>query len=93
MLCKPYTKKEIKKDAKELLEKSTEFFANNPRRRVANVCVWYGRAIKIRKTHIEEDVNAAAEFAMTFSTEKSKLILGKKEVTNEKERKESKKEK
>lgn len=55
---------EILKDAKELVKKSEEFFTNNPRRRVATVGVWYGRTAKVRKNHIQKDVDAAVSIAL-----------------------------
>lgn len=64
VLYQPIPEAQIRKEAKELLEKSEEFFAANPRRRVATVGVWYGRAAKIRKKHIKVDVDEAVTQAI-----------------------------
>jgi len=56
--------KEIRNGGKDLTKKCEEFFKNNPKRRVANVQVWYQKVVKIRKAQIKEDVAAAVEEAL-----------------------------
>lgn len=58
-LHKRLTEKQIRKDAKDLILQLQEFFVKNPRRRTATTSVWYGAIVKIRKKHIEKDVETA----------------------------------
>ena len=47
--------------AKDVVKQSEEFFAANPKRKTATAQVWYGKVIKIRRNHIQEDVDKAVE--------------------------------
>lgn len=64
VLYQPVPEAQVHEDAKDLVAKSNEFFANNPKRRVARVGVWYGRTAKIRRKHVQEDVDAAVAIAL-----------------------------
>lgn len=52
------TKKELKASAKETIAKVNEWFNNNPRRKVCKAELWYGKVHKIRRDHVEEDIQA-----------------------------------
>ena len=54
----------IKKDGKELVGRVNEFFETNKRRRICNLMAWYGKQIKVRKGHVQEDINAAVKAAL-----------------------------
>ena len=56
---------EIRKDAIEAIEKVNAFFANaSYRKRICRAQLWYGKVVKIRKGHVEADINAAADAAI-----------------------------
>ena len=54
---------EIQASVKSLILRSEDFFAANPKRRVARVGVWYGQEAKIRRKHIAENCQKAADEA------------------------------
>jgi hypothetical protein len=56
--------KEIRKGAKDAIVKITDWFIANPKRRVCNAEFWYGKQTKVRRNHIVEDINKAAEKAL-----------------------------
>jgi len=53
--------KTIRKEAKEVIQKITEWFQNNPKRRVCDAQLWYGRRLKVKRKMIAEQVNGLAE--------------------------------
>lgn len=55
---------EIRKDAATAIGTCKLFFQTNPKRKVANVGVWYGKMVKVRRGHIVEDINAARDAAL-----------------------------
>ena len=61
LIYKRLTKKQLNKLAKDVVKQSEEFFAANPKRKTATAQVWYGKVIKIRRNHIQEDVDKAVE--------------------------------
>ena len=50
---------EIREMGQNVVAQATQFFANNPKRRVARAGVWYGKLIKVRRNHVQEDVDVA----------------------------------
>jgi len=58
------TNKQILKDAKKAVKQIQEWFGQNPNRRICKAELWYGKVAKIRKNHIEADINKAAEVAI-----------------------------
>jgi len=53
----------IRKDAKKVIKQITKWFAWNPSRPTCNAETWYGEQTTIRRGHVTEDVNTAAEAA------------------------------
>ena len=64
IVYKPLSNKELKEMAEKAIKGITKFFKENPRRRICNVELWYGRQVKVRKNHIEEDIQKALEKAL-----------------------------
>ena len=58
----PETK--ICKEAKKAIVDLKKWFLLNPKRRVCRVETWYGKSSKVRKNHIDEDINAAVIIAL-----------------------------
>jgi hypothetical protein len=56
--------KAIRKSAKRSIDGIEEFFKCNPKKKICVAELWYGRTIDVRKGHVAEDVNAAAELAI-----------------------------
>jgi hypothetical protein len=56
--------KELREMAQEVVSKTEAFFANNPKRRVCRVQVWYGKVITIRRKHVQEDIDEAVKLAL-----------------------------
>jgi len=56
--------KQIRKEAKESIQKIEDWFKDNPKRRVCHAQTWYDRMTKVRRKHVTEDVNAAVEEAI-----------------------------
>ena len=48
---------ELDELCRETVTKSEEFFKANPKRKVAYVEIWTGKVVKVRRKHVEEDVN------------------------------------
>lgn len=64
MVYKKIPREVMEKEAVTLKADLTKWFAANPKRRVCNAQVWYGRAVKIRKNTISADVDAAVELCL-----------------------------
>lgn len=55
------SREELEKQAVTLKADLTKWFEANPKRRVCNAQVWYGKRVKIRKGKVSEDVDTAVE--------------------------------
>ena len=55
---------EIRKTAKEAVEKITAWFASNPKRRVCRTSLRYGKIISVKRKTIKEQIWSAAEEAI-----------------------------
>lgn len=71
VLYQPIPAELIRKEAKEAIEKITQWFANNPKRRVCRCELWYGQQLSIKPKTIKEQIESAAQEA----------INGKKKVS------------
>jgi spore coat protein U-like protein len=58
------TKTELKKSIKDCIKQATQFFKDNPSRKVCRVG-WYADTVSIRRNHIKEDVE---KYAKTVET-------------------------
>jgi len=56
--------KQIRKEAATTIKQIEKWFKNNPKRRTCTAELWYGRTKSIRRGHVTEDINAAAEEAL-----------------------------
>ena len=56
--------KEIRKEAKESVTLIEDWFEANPKRKVCNTKVWYGKMVKIHKGKVAEEINRFAEEAI-----------------------------
>lgn len=54
----------IKREGKKAVAGVEKWFADNPKRRVCNAKVWYGKRAKIRKGHVQEDMDKAVAAAV-----------------------------
>ena len=61
---------QIKKDGQDLIKRIGDFFKTNPKRKICNVQVWYGRTLRIKKTTIKEQIHEAVEEALKVKTKK-----------------------
>ena len=64
IIYKKIPTKQIRKEAKKAIQDIENWFKKNPRRRVCNTETWYRKMIKVRKKHVVEDINAAADAAI-----------------------------
>jgi hypothetical protein len=64
ILYNKVSEKTIREEAKDTIERITEWFQAYPRRRVCRAELWYGKMVSVRKKHVEEDINKAAEEAI-----------------------------
>lgn len=55
------SEKELIKTTEDAISRVKTWFAANPRRRICNIQWVYGKMIKVRKNHIDEDINKEAE--------------------------------
>lgn len=58
LLYNKITKKELAKATKYTIKGVKQWFADNPKRRICNVHWVYGETLKVRRNHVEEDVNS-----------------------------------
>ena len=61
------SKEEILKSAEETIQDVQKWFEDNPKRRVCNIELWYGKRGKIKRKTIAEDINKFAEEAINNS--------------------------
>ena len=54
----------IRSDAKDTIEKITQWFKDNPKRKVCRAEVWYGRVVHVKRKTVAEQINAAADKAI-----------------------------
>ena len=80
--------KEIAKGAKETLPKLLEWFEKNPKRKDCDAQTWYGKRVKIRRDHAEEDLLAAAHAAMKDPKLLKSLKMRKSRKTKKSEKSE-----
>lgn len=62
--------KEIRKDAREAIEKVNAWFASN-KKRICRAQLWYGKVVDVRRGHVEEDINTAAKAAIAGGKRKT----------------------
>jgi len=74
VIYKKISAKQIRKEAAKGIVGIEEWFQKNPKRKICNVCMWYGQALKVRRGHVAEDVNAAAE--TTIKNDRGAFIGG-----------------
>ncbi len=64
VVYKRLTEEEIRQDARKVMEDLERWFQENPRRMICHAELWYGRPARIRRQHVEEDVEKAAQAAL-----------------------------
>lgn len=64
VLYKTIPNSTIKREGEKAVAGIEKWFADNPKRRVCNAEVWYGKRAKIRKGHVQEDMDKAVEAAV-----------------------------
>ena len=55
---------EIRKNVEESIPSIERWFQVNPKKKICNARVWYNRDIKIRRGHVRQDMEAAANEAI-----------------------------
>ena len=55
---------EIRADAAKAIVQIGEWFKTNPKRRVCNAQIWYGKTAKIRRKTVAEDITKAMNEAI-----------------------------
>ena len=58
------TEADIRAQIPEGIRKANEFLAKHPDRQECVAGMWYRRQVTVRRGHVEEDINAAAEDAI-----------------------------
>jgi len=61
IVYKKLSESEMRSIADKAIEQITQWFKDNPRRRVCNVGVWYDKVLKIKRKNIADQVNAALD--------------------------------
>lgn len=61
VVYKRLTEKQLRKDAKDAIKQITEWFAENPKRRVCRAELFYGKTISVKRKTITEQVTKLLE--------------------------------
>lgn len=61
VVYKPMSTEQILESAQKAVYQIEEWFKANPKRRVCNVEIWYGKAYKIKRKNVTAQVTALAE--------------------------------
>lgn len=57
MVYEKITKKQLAKTTKDTIKGIKKWFVDNPKRKICNTQWVYGEMFKVRRNHIEEDIN------------------------------------
>lgn len=55
------SEKKIRKGIPDVVKLITEWFANNPKKKICKAELWQGRLVPVRRTHIEKDIKKTAK--------------------------------
>jgi len=63
LLYQKYTEPQFKEMQRTAKTNITKWFKDHPRRKVCKAEIFYGKVVPIRRDHIDEDIQAAADAA------------------------------
>jgi len=63
VVYKRYTDSEILADAKDAIKNITQWFKDNPKRKICRVQLWYNKTVHVKRDSIAKQINKAADEA------------------------------